>query len=51
LDERYWITMIPDEYKPKDYQLIEGGCYWWYVGVYVFLVICNEKNCRRNTNF
>jgi hypothetical protein len=28
LDERYWITMIPDEYKPKDYQLIEGGCYW-----------------------
>ena len=24
----YWITEIPDEYKPKDYKKIEDGCYW-----------------------
>lgn len=24
----YWITEIPDEYKPKDYKKIENGCYW-----------------------
>ena len=25
---QYWITEIPDEYKPSNYQLIENGCYW-----------------------
>jgi hypothetical protein len=24
----FWITEIPDEYKPKDYEKIEDGCYW-----------------------
>jgi hypothetical protein len=24
----YWIINIPDEYKPKDYMMIENGCYW-----------------------
>jgi hypothetical protein len=24
----YWITEIPDEYKPQNYKLIENGCYW-----------------------
>ena len=24
----YWITEIPEEYKPPNYKLIEGGCYW-----------------------
>lgn len=24
----YWITNIPDAYKPQDYTKIEGGCYW-----------------------
>lgn len=24
----YWITEIPDEYKPKCYKDIENGCYW-----------------------
>ena len=24
----YWITEIPDEYKPTDYKKIENGCYW-----------------------
>ena len=24
----YWITEIPDEYKPANYKLIENGCYW-----------------------
>ncbi len=24
----YWITKIPDEYKPEGYEKIEGGCYW-----------------------
>lgn len=24
----YWITTIPEEYKPKDYKLVEDGCYW-----------------------
>jgi len=24
----YWITSIPDEYKPHDYMKIEDGCYW-----------------------
>ena len=23
-----WILTIPDAYKPKNYKLIEGGCYW-----------------------
>jgi len=26
--EEFWITKIPDEYKPKDYMKIENGCYW-----------------------
>lgn len=24
----FWITEIPDKYKPKDYMKIEDGCYW-----------------------
>lgn len=24
----YWITEIPEEYKPPNYKLIEQGCYW-----------------------
>ena len=24
----FWITEIPDEYKPDNYKLIEDGCYW-----------------------
>lgn len=24
----FWITEIPDKYKPKDYMKIENGCYW-----------------------
>jgi hypothetical protein len=24
----YWITHIPDEYKPPNHMLIENGCYW-----------------------
>jgi len=24
----YWITKIPDEYKPENYKSIEDGCYW-----------------------
>jgi len=24
----YWITEIPNEYKPHNYKLIENGCYW-----------------------
>lgn len=24
----YWITEIPEEFKPKDYMKIEDGCYW-----------------------
>jgi hypothetical protein len=24
----YWITSIPDEYKPPNYKDIEDGCYW-----------------------
>ena len=27
-NEEYWITKIPDKYKPQDYMKIEGGCYW-----------------------
>ena len=23
-----WIIDIPEEYKPKDYKMIENGCYW-----------------------
>jgi hypothetical protein len=23
-----WVTSIPDEYKPNNYEKIEGGCYW-----------------------
>jgi len=26
--EEFWITSIPDKYKPKDYMKIENGCYW-----------------------
>ena len=26
--EEFWITKIPDKYKPKDYMKIENGCYW-----------------------
>ena len=24
----YWITEIPEEYRPSNYQQIENGCYW-----------------------
>ena len=24
----YWITQIPEEYKPPNYKMIEDGCYW-----------------------
>ena len=24
----YWITNIPDDYKPENYKAIENGCYW-----------------------
>jgi hypothetical protein len=24
----YWITDIPQEYRPNNYKLIENGCYW-----------------------
>jgi hypothetical protein len=24
----YWITEIPEEYRPLEYNLIENGCYW-----------------------
>jgi len=27
-NKEYWITTIPDEYKPNDYMKIENGCYW-----------------------
>lgn len=27
-NEEYYITTIPDEYKPNDYMKIEDGCYW-----------------------
>ncbi len=27
-DPQYWITEIPDKYKPVDYMKIENGCYW-----------------------
>ena len=27
-NKQYWIDSIPDEYKPKDYDKIENGCYW-----------------------
>jgi hypothetical protein len=26
--KQYWITEIPDNYKPDNYKLIEDGCYW-----------------------
>jgi hypothetical protein len=25
---KYWITEIPEEYKPANYKSIEDGCYW-----------------------
>jgi hypothetical protein len=25
---KYWITNIPDELKPNNFQFIENGCYW-----------------------
>jgi hypothetical protein len=28
VDTTYWITEIPDKYKPHDYMKIENGCYW-----------------------
>lgn len=24
----YWITEIPEEYRPPNYNMIENGCYW-----------------------
>jgi hypothetical protein len=27
-NKEYWITSIPDEYKPNNYEKIEEGCYW-----------------------
>jgi hypothetical protein len=24
----FWITEIPDEYKPPNYKMVENGCYW-----------------------
>lgn len=24
----YWITSIPEEYRPTNYKNIENGCYW-----------------------
>jgi glutamate racemase len=24
----FWITEIPEEYKPPNYKTIENGCYW-----------------------
>jgi hypothetical protein len=24
----YWITEIPDEYKPSNHNMVENGCYW-----------------------
>lgn len=27
-NKEYWITNIPDEYKPEGYMKIEDGCYW-----------------------
>ena len=27
-NEEYYITEVPEEYKPKDYMKIENGCYW-----------------------
>lgn len=24
----YWISEIPEEYRPNNYKLIENGCYW-----------------------
>ena len=27
-NKEYWITSIPDEYKPHNYEKIENGCYW-----------------------
>jgi hypothetical protein len=26
--DEHWITNIPEEYKPKNYKLVEDGCYW-----------------------
>jgi hypothetical protein len=27
-NKEYWITNIPENYKPTDYMKIENGCYW-----------------------
>jgi len=27
-NKEYWITSIPDKYKPPNFQKIEDGCYW-----------------------
>jgi hypothetical protein len=24
----YWITSIPESFRPKNYKNIEDGCYW-----------------------
>ena len=24
----FWITDIPEEYRPENYKAIENGCYW-----------------------
>jgi hypothetical protein len=28
LNKKYWITEIPEQYRPINYDKIEGGCYW-----------------------
>jgi hypothetical protein len=28
ITNKYWITQIPNNYKPSNYKLIENGCYW-----------------------
>jgi hypothetical protein len=25
---KYWITEIPESYRPANYKSIENGCYW-----------------------
>jgi hypothetical protein len=28
INKQFWITNIPDEFKPENFQKIENGCYW-----------------------
>jgi hypothetical protein len=28
INQEFWIMNVPDEYKPKNYEKIENGCYW-----------------------